>query len=329
MKSRFSLRAVVLSLATVACVAPDNPDASTKSGEAMADANISPEAQAARDSALVAAEDADFLQQISQAVALGQTEDPSALMTSLERLLPAWESEQRKGREAPIERILTLKVVVNIDAVLAALDRGARERQLVAAWALGFARVPANNAKVDSPHARALAALSQALQTRDDALLRNVLLGLWKLQDENTPLRPLLDLMVQHHDPDVRSNATLAVGAVLNEQSLPIALDSLLVALADKEPKVRLHAAAIARRHPSPMLTTRLLDALPGEDVPLVRASMAAALGAARSRAAAPLLLAMLDSSRDIESTTAHAALVEIYGVDPGPQSAQWKSLVP
>jgi len=321
------LTALLISLPAVACVSADKAGPPTNGSDPTASTQDAVAQEAARESARLAAEEADFLQQLSQAMAHSQTEDPAALMTSLERLLPAWESEQRKGREAPIERILTLKVVVNIDTVIGAFDHGARERQLVAAWALGFARVPQNELNAKSPHARAREKLVLGLRSRDDALLRNVLLGLWKLQDPDTPLPPLLDLMVQHHDPDVRSNATLAVGAVLDERTLSVALDSILVALADKEPKVRLHASAIAREHPSPRLTQRLLEALPGEEVPLVRASMAAALGAAHSRAATPLLLSMLDSSREIESATARAALVEIYGEDRGARAADWAGL--
>jgi hypothetical protein len=315
MNGRFPLLAACAALPALACVAADRelPTA------------IDPVAAVA---ARQAAEEADFLQQLQAAMAQPQPEEPTALMNSLEHLLPAWESEQRRGREAPIERILTLKVVGNLDTVIGAFERGSRERQLVAAWALGFARVPDNAQGIPSPHARALAVLERGLQSHDDALLRNVLLGLWKLGDPATPLRPLLDLMVHHHDPDVRSNATLAVGAIVDDRSFPVALDSLLVALADKEPKVRLHAAAIARNHPTPTFTARLLDALPQEDVPLVRASMAAALGMARSREAAPLLLSMLSSAREIESRTAHAALIEIYGVDRGTLPEDWLDLV-
>jgi HEAT repeats len=283
---------------------------------------------AAQAAARHSADEADFLQQLSQTLALHQKDDPAVLLTSLEHLLPSWESEQRRGREEPIERIITLRVVPNLDAVIEAFEHGARERQLVAAWALGFARVPPNTLGIESPHARAVAVLVRGLQTHDDDMLRNVLLGLWKLHDTDTPLRPLLDLMVQHHDPDVRSNAALAVGAVIDDATLPTALDSLLVALADKEPKVRLHVAAAAQKHPAPAFTERLLAALPGEEVPLVRASMAAALGAAHSRAAAPLLITMLDSARDIESTTAHAALVAIYGTDRGLHGSDWLTLV-
>ncbi|HTE05694.1 MAG TPA: HEAT repeat domain-containing protein [Planctomycetota bacterium] len=315
------LLAVLAALCAPGCVSATDAPA----------ADVGPDAAARAASQLAArraADEADFLRQLDQTLATRQKEDPATLLTTLEHLLPAWESEQRRGREEPIERIITLRVVCNLDAVLAAFEQGARERQLVAAWALGFARVPPNALGIESPHARARVALVKGLQSRDDAMLRNVLLGLWKLHDAETPLRPLLDLMVQHHDPDVRSNAALAVGAVIDDATLPAALDSLLVALADKEPKVRLHVASAAQRHPAPAFTERLLGALPTEEVPLVRASMAAALGAARSKAAAPLLLTMIDSAREIESSTAHAALVAIFGQDLGVHGADWVGVV-
>jgi hypothetical protein len=286
----------------------------------------------ATDPALVAAsrraaEERDLLLRLQETLAQPR-EESAELLNWLEHLLPSWENEQRRGREQPLEHILTLKVVPNFDVVLDAFERGPRERQVVAAWALGFARVPENDLGIESHHRAAVAALARGLETRDDAVLRNVLLGLWLLQDPQAPLPPLLDLMVQHHDPDVRSNAALALGASLTASTMPMALNSVLVAMADAEPKVRLHAAAIAARFPGPATTERLLKMLASEDTPLVRASMARALGAAGAREAAPMLLPMLGSGREVEAVTARAALAEIFGVDRGPNAADWTDLL-
>jgi HEAT repeat protein len=310
----FSLAAAAL--AACSCASPE-PPAERRPPDPAEAASLA--------AARRAAEERDLLQQLEDALAQPR-EDPALLMNNLEHLLPAWEAEQRRGREAPLENLVTLKVVPNVDTVLEALESGPRERKIVAAWALGFARVPENDEELESPHPRALAALSRGLESRDDAVLRNVLLGLWKLGDTATPLRPLLELMVQHHDPDVRSNATLALGAVLTWDTLPAALNSLLVALADREPKVRLHAAAVAARFPGQATTDRLLAMLPSEETPLVRASMAAALGAARSRAAVPLLLPLLGGGREVEARAAREALTAILGVDRGPNASDWAS---
>jgi hypothetical protein len=270
----------------------------------------------------------DFLQRLAEALRRPDPDDADTLMNSLEHLLPAWLAEQRRGQAAPLENILTIKVVARFDDVLAAFRGGLRERRLVAAWALGFSRVPENDLGLVSRHVEARDALVAALSEPDDDLLRNSLLGLWKLGDAGTPLRPLLDLLVQHHDPEVRANAALALGAVLRPETLPAAVDALLVALGDREPRVRVHAAALARRFPSPAGTSRLLQLLPAEDTPLARAAMASALGAARAREAGPLLVGMLSSAIQVEAVAAREALTEIYGQDAGARVADWQAIV-
>jgi HEAT repeat protein len=271
----------------------------------------------------------DFVQRLAEALDRPPTEDAVTALNALEHLLPAWQTAQRGGRAAPLENILTIKVVSHFDDVLAAFQGGTRERRLVAAWALGFSRVPENDLGLVSPHPAARDALVSALRDPDDELLRNVLLGLWKLGDAETPLPPLADLLVQHHDPDVRANAALALATVLRPETAAAASDALLVALGDGEPKVRVHAASVVRRFPSPASTERLLKLLPAEETPLVRAAMAVALGAARERQAVPQLVGMLESPREIEALSAHGALVAIFGEDRGPHAADWEALLP
>jgi len=271
----------------------------------------------------------DFVQRLAEALRRPPEEDAPTALNTLEHLLPAWQADQRRGRAAPLENILTIKVVSHFDDVLLAFQTGTRERRLVAAWALGFSRVPENDLGLVSPHPAARDALVSALREPDDELLRNVLLGLWKLGDEETPLPPLMDVLVQHHDPDVRANAALALGTVLRPATAAAAGDALLVALGDAEPKVRVHAATVVRRFPSPAATQRLLALLPAEQTPLVRAAMATALGAARERQAAPELVDMLGSPREIEALAARDALVEIFGQDRGPNASDWEALLP
>ncbi|MBM3985682.1 MAG: hypothetical protein FJ296_08370 [Planctomycetes bacterium] len=270
----------------------------------------------------------DFLQRLAEAMRRPDPDDADTLLNSLEHLLPAWLAEQRRGQAAPLENILTIKVVTRFDDVLAAFRTGQRERRLVAAWALGFSRVPDNDLGLVSRHVEARDALVAALSEPDDDLLRNVLLGLWKLGDPATPLRPLLDLLVQHHDPEVRANAALAVGGVLRPATFAGAADALLVALGDREPRVRVHAAMLARRFPSAAGTKRLLQLLPAEDTPLARAAMASALGAARASEAGPLLVDMLSSAIEVEAVAARQALAEIYGTDAGPRAADWQAVI-
>jgi hypothetical protein len=55
---------------------------------------------------------------------------------------------------------------------------------------------------------------------------------------------------------------------------------------------------------------------------------MAAALGAARERGAAPLLVGMLGQPRSVESQSARHALAQIFGVDRGDQPGAWSDLL-
>jgi len=270
----------------------------------------------------------DFVERLAERMASPEREDTPELMNSLEQLIPAWQSEQRANRARPIENVVSIKVVTHFDQVLEAFRSGDRNRRLVAAWALGFSRVPENARGIVSPHPQAVAALVAALDERDDELLRNELLALWKLGDTSVPVTPLLDLLVQHHDADVRSSAALALQTVLTEKTAPAAGDAVQVALTDSDPKVRLHATSIARRFPQPATTARIQELLAAETSPLVRANMALALGAARSRPAGPALVAMLRSPQAIESTSARQALAQVYGVDRGADPSAWSDLV-
>jgi hypothetical protein len=295
-------------------------------GCAAAHATPAPPLPGPDDEQLTASEE-DFMARLAERMRQPKHDTPT-VMNGLERLLPQWHARQRVKEEAPIENLLTIEVVSQFDQVLDTFQSGGRERRLVAAWALGFSRVPENTLGIDSPHPRAIAALVGALGRDDDQLLRNALLALWKLGDPSTPTAPLLDMMTRHHDPEVRANAALALGTVLSPASAARVTDELLVALSDTEPRVRLHAAGIARRFPNAVCTTRLMQLLPTEQWPYVRAAMAAALGAARSSGAAAELVAMLGSPRAVEVGAARLALTQIFGVDRGPDPSAWSDLL-
>jgi HEAT repeat protein len=309
------MRPYLLPVLLVACASQD-----------PAPADPPPVQQAPVDMATAARD--DFVERLAERMAAPEREDTPELMNSLEQLIPAWQSEQRANRARPIENVVSIKVVTHFDQVLEAFRSGDRNRRLVAAWALGFSRVPENARGIVSPHPQAVAALVAALDERDDELLRNELLALWKLGDTSVPVTPLLDLLVQHHDADVRSSAALALQTVLTEKTAPAAGDAVQVALTDSDPKVRLHATSIARRFPQPATTARIQELLAAETSPLVRANMALALGAARSRPAGPALVAMLRSPQAIESTSARQALAQVYGVDRGADPSAWSDLV-
>jgi len=285
----------------------------------LAEAGIDPEA----------AEKADFLARLAEALEAPEPIATPELITGLEHLIPSWYAEQRSGGGQALENILTIRVVTHFEQVLEAFVDGVHEQRLVAAWALGFSRVPPNGLGIASPHPRAREALVAALGQAGDELARNVVFALWKLGDPKTPLDMLLEILVEHHDPEVRSNAALALATILRDETARRAVDAVGVALSDPEPKVRLHAAKAARRFPSsryvPKLTTRLRDP---EELPLVRAGMATALAMCGGTEVARTILPLLRSPIAIEALAARQALISIYGVDAGPDAERWEALI-
>lgn len=307
------MRPYLLPLLLLGCAGPDPAPAQTPPLQSMDLSTVS---------------DDDFVERLAERMVAPEREETPELMNSLEQLIPAWQSEQRANRARPIENVVSIKVITHFDQVLEVFSTGDRNRRLVAAWALGFSRVPENSRGLVSPHPQAVGVLVAALDERDDELLRNVLLALWKLGDHSVPSGPLLDLLVQHHDAEVRGSAALALQTVLTAQTASQAADAVQVALTDAEAKVRLHATSIARRFPQPGTTARIQQLLPQETSPLVRANMALALGAAGARAAGPALVGMLRSPQAIESSSARNALAQLYGVDRGADPGAWSDLI-
>lgn len=254
--------------------------------------------------------------------------DPVAVMNALERLMPSWQGAQRRLKSAPIEREITRKVVVNFDVVAAALHDGPHERAVVAAWALGFARVPDNDLGVDSRHLDALELLVPLLVDQPDDLTGNAILGIWLLADSSTPLRPLSSLVMEHHDPVVRANACLALGSVITKVTAQQATEAFLVALADTDSHVRLHAADAAYFYPSPALTTQIQSVMGGEQTPFVLAAMVRALGASGARSSTALLVFLLASPREVVAVSARQALIDLWGQDKGPAREDWAELI-
>lgn len=275
------------------------------------------------------AEDIDILNRLSEYLASTPPEEPAVLINSIERLMISWQREQRQGREKPLEHLVNRKVIANFDEVVIAFREGKHERQLVAAWALGFSRVPENPLGIASRHEEALEVLMPGMQDAPDDILNNIMLAVWKIGDPSTPLQPILDIAVNHPVAELRANATLALSSILTEQTATFAQDAVLVTLTDADPKVRLHSASLAGLYPSRLTTERILALLPNEETPLVRAGMAKALGAAGDPAAGPALRRLLGSPRGIERTWAHAALVAIYGMDLGREPEDWEGVMP
>lgn len=270
----------------------------------------------------------DEIVRLHKALESQPEEDPMLVMNRLERLMLSWERQQRADEEEPLEVVLTATVVKNFDAIVDILHTGAHERRVVAAWALGFSRIPENELGMVSRHEDAVRALVGVLDDAPDDILQNVMIALWNLGEPTTPLQPILDVVVNHHDALARANATLALVAILSDDTAGAAEGAVLVALEDKDPKVRLHAASVAKRFPSPAYTKQIQQLLLTEKEALVRANMALALGASGNKASARYLVPLLSSPRR-DGEDAHRALIAIFGKDLGPSADDWKSVVP
>lgn len=257
-----------------------------------------------------------------------KAEDPDQLMNGLERLLPAWQSEQRKGRADVLEVVLTSRVIPHYAIVREMFLNGPHERRLVAAWALGFTRVPLNDLGIASQHEQAQALLIREIPRLPDDVLANALLALWILAEPSTPIDPLTDLIVNHHDGLVRANATLALGRVLTPELSLQAVEAVIVALDDVDATVRVHAASIARNFPDRAYLARLESLIEEEDTPLAQARMASALGALKSRSSSRVLIPLLRGDNELVAVYARAALAAIFGVDRGPDPKPWNDLI-
>lgn len=276
---------------------------------------------------LEAAQQIDDFVRLKQAVDRLETEDPMLAMNRLERLMIGWERQQRAANEEPLELVLTAAVVRHFDTLVTMLVDGPLNRRIVAAWALGFSTVPPNDLGVPMRQAEAVTALVDAIEQAPDAVLQNIMIALWRLGDATTPLVPILDIMVNHHDPLARANATLALVTILQEDSASAAQGAVLVALEDQDPKVRLHAASVAKRFPSAAYTSHIEQLILAEKEALVRANMALALGAGRKPSSARYLVPLLDSPRR-DASDARRALIVIFGEDHGPNADDWRHLV-
>jgi HEAT repeat protein len=70
------------------------------------------------------------------------------------------------------------------------------------------------------------------------------------MHDPETPRDPIFDLLLRHHNPEVRANAALAAARLITPEEAPRWLADLAAALDDDEAKVRLHVAtALGKTH--------------------------------------------------------------------------------
>ncbi len=229
----------------------------------------------------------------------------------------------------------------NLDELLRTVgDRKERAYRTIAARALGFG----------SRAERTVPALAGVLGEADLSLVSSALVSLYLLKSPATPLSPLTKLL-SHADADVRSNAALALYAVLRARrgekdrveltpEVKAAAGRLLVAVSDpRDPFVRAHAAAALGVIGDPAAADVLVNLL-GDGEAAVRARAAEGLGQLGREQAVPALIDALGrATLPTEKKVIQAALekiarrrgfpcdVEALGEDPTRWRAWYMSL--
>ncbi|MEE2713627.1 MAG: HEAT repeat domain-containing protein [Planctomycetota bacterium] len=267
------------------------------------------------------------------------TPEPAKLRTSrllrLEQALDNWyiaAERQEYGRKESLEQLLLEYTSSNLDAIISDLKHGSPRYRRVMAAALGFS----GNASVVDP-------LMDALTDPYYEVVQHALLSLYhlprpapkpmnrgggggragRLVNQKLVVRKpistsLIDAekvatYLQHHRPEVRCNAALALRPLLSPESTPNSvLLALINASEDHDDRTRVHALAA-------LAATRASEAIPhlvkalSDRLPLVR--IRASLGLARVGDAqtAPYLIDLLE--REAETAEVKRFVARALGV--------------
>jgi hypothetical protein len=198
-------------------------------------------------------EEIEFLKKLDDPESGTVIVDTPVLFFRLNNLIREWQnasvnkdSWKQLKIQSNLGSILTRYVYLNFDKITHELENGPQPNRVTAAAALGFCRIPDSD---DFPqrYPEAIQALLRALESGDDAITQNALLGLTILGEPDTPLELILPLMTRHHDPEVRSNAALCISVVVKQDEADQVMPYVLPALRDDDPKVRNHAILIIR----------------------------------------------------------------------------------
>jgi hypothetical protein len=252
--------------------------------------------------------------------------DKGTLFLSLDQNLRKWRELAARTdmsdvqQRGSLEEVLTRQVYYNFDAILSELQHGADpEHRVVAAAALGFSRIPAPDEPGGDPafpalHPRAVAQLTEQLESGNDELVINSLLSLGRIESPDTSRQVLVELMVKHHNADVRANAALALAQVCDPADAPLVIGPVFSALSDTHPTVRLHAVKVLGRLGERSAVGPLLDRLRRDDTPLVQARAALELGRLGDWSAVTYLIEGLQSDAQIVAFQCHRSLVRLTG---------------
>jgi HEAT repeat protein len=246
-------------------------------------------------------------------------EDPAQRnrrLRHLEQALDNWyiaSESQEYARKASLEHLLLEYTKENMDDIVSDLKHGSPRHRRVVAAALGFSSSPA-----------AVAPLTAALTDTNFDVVQHALLSLYHLTKPEplTPITPGADVQhrfeakgevlervavdpnlvdselvasfLQHHLPEIRSNAALALRPLVQPGQVPNSVFlGLLNACEDNDDRTRVHAVAALGATRSKDAVPHLVKALSDRKA-LVRIRAALALGLVGDKQIAPYLIEVL-----------------------------------
>lgn len=278
-------------------------------------------------------EEIEFLKKLDDPEFGSSKEEVSTLFPHLDQILVEWRNCSVKKSDkksmkiySNIEGILTRKVYTNFDKILDQLENGIQPNKVIAAAALGFSKIP-DHPDFEQVYPKAISPLLRALESGDDAIMQNALIGLWMLKDTSTAIDTILPIMTQHHNPQVRANAALCLAAVVTPPQSDHVVPYVLPALRDEDPKVRLHAIGVIKALESKDLVTPLLD-LMEDRYDLIRANAVQALGEMNDKNVCGVLIKNLNRSEVLKSACKEALVKltdEDFGYDLDDWAKWWK----
>jgi HEAT repeat protein len=267
----------------------------------------------------------------------GKITERGTLFTSLDQNLRTWRKLTTStevgdvAQRNSIEQALTRQAYINFDTILDELEHGTDpEHKTVAAAALGFAKIPApdepgGSADFPALTPRAVGPLLHTLESGNDQLVMNALLSLSRIASPDTPRDLLIELMVTHHNEDVRANATLVLAAVVTPADDSLVGPALFSALSDPSHKVRLHAVKALGRIGDRNAQPALLNILKNDPMPLVQACAAMEIGTIGNlKAVQPLIDALL-CGNDLVVYACQSSLLKLTGETKRMKQPEWR----
>lgn len=274
-------------------------------------------------------EEIAFLQKLDDPKNASVIVDVPILFFRLNNLLEEWQtatinkdSWKDKKIQSDLGGILTRYVYLNFDKILNELEYGPQPNRVTAAAALGFCRIPETK---DFPQVYPLAiqALLRCLDSGDDSITQNALLGLALLAVEDTPIETILPLMTQHHNPEVRSNAALCLSTITSPKDNDAVMPYVLPALRDDDPKVRCHAILVLENLEDRSAGAALIDLL-DDKYEIIRVNAARALGNLGDMDACPKLIENLEHVKESVRFYCHQALLKLTQENFGTDKEAW-----